>query len=129
MLRVLLPHLPARPWHGGNWPQYRAGLAGLPLELPPGPGAVYHQFAIALDSRDSLRQSLRAAGIGSDVHYPYGVHQEPRFAAGAPRLPETERLVERLLSLPIQPEVARGHVTEIAQAIAGALGRNSPQRG
>jgi dTDP-4-amino-4,6-dideoxygalactose transaminase len=102
--------------------EFRAGLAGLPLELPPAePGAVYHQFAIALEGRDGLRRSLAAAGIGSDVHYPRGVHQEPRFAAGAPHLPQTERLVERLLSLPIQPEVAQGQVPTIIAALRDGL--------
>ena len=120
VLRVLLPRLPAetaarRELAG----QYRAGLARLPLELPhQETGAVYHQFAIALEGRDWLRQRLAANGIGTDVHYPRGVHQEPRFAAGAPHLPQTERLVERLLSLPIQPEVALGHVPVIAAAVS-----------
>jgi dTDP-4-amino-4,6-dideoxygalactose transaminase len=131
VLRVLLPRLPAETAARRELAeQYRTGLAGLPLELPPvEPGAVYHQFAIALDGRDHLRQSLRDAEIGSDIHYPHGVHQEPRFADGALRLPATERLVGRLLSLPIQPEVARGHVPEIVQAIERALGRNSANRG
>jgi dTDP-4-amino-4,6-dideoxygalactose transaminase len=123
VLRVLLPRLPAETTARRELAaQYRAGLAGLPLELPPvEPGAVYHQFAIALEGRDGLRQRLAASGVGSDVHYPRGVHQEPRFAAGAPHLPETERLVERLLSLPIQPEVARGHVPEIVAAVSDGL--------
>ena len=97
-------------------------MAGLPLELPPAdPGAVYHQFALALEGRDDLRRSLSAAGIGSDVHYPRGVHQEPRFAADAPHLPQTEHLVERLLSLPIQPEIARGQVSTIIAAVKDGL--------
>ena len=64
---------------------------------------------------------MAAGGIGSDVHYPRGVHQEPRFAVGAPHLPQTERLVERLLSLPIQPEIARGQVPVIVAAVRDGL--------
>jgi dTDP-4-amino-4,6-dideoxygalactose transaminase len=74
-----------------------------------------------------MRRWLTGRGIGSDVHYPRGVHQEPRFSAGAPRLPNTERLVERLLSLPIQPEVATGNVAEIVGAIRDGLGSSTSQ--
>lgn len=123
VLRVLLPRLPAEIVERRELArQYRAGLGGLSIELPPEtPGAVYHQFAIAVDRRDDLRQSLAKVGIGSDVHYPRGVHQEPRFSRNAPHLPATQQLVERLLSLPIQPEIARGHLTEIIRAIGAAV--------
>jgi dTDP-3-amino-3,4,6-trideoxy-alpha-D-glucose transaminase len=129
VLRVLLPYLPAQTAARRDIAgRYRDGLCGLPLELPPmDPGAVYHQFAIALEGRDRLRTHLAARGIGSDVHYPRGVHQEPRFAEGAPRLPRTEELVQRLLSLPIQPEVAGPETAGIIAAIAEGCGM-SPDR-
>jgi dTDP-4-amino-4,6-dideoxygalactose transaminase len=129
VLRVLLPRLPAETAARRELArQYRAGLSGLPLELPPeAAGAVYHQFAIALENRDGLRRGLAELGIGCDVHYPRGVHQEPRYAASVPHLPRTEHLVERLLSLPIQPEIAQGHVPEIVQAVKQALGANLPR--
>jgi dTDP-4-amino-4,6-dideoxygalactose transaminase len=128
VLRVLLPRLPAEIAARRDLAaQYRAGLAGLPLEPPPeAAGAVYHQFAIALEGRDRLRRRLAELDIGSDIHYPRGVHQEPRFAADAPCLPRTERLVERLLSLPIQPEIAQGRVPEIVRAVKAGLGAASP---
>jgi dTDP-4-amino-4,6-dideoxygalactose transaminase len=129
VLRVLLPRLGGETAaRRGLAEQYRTELAGLPVDLPPmAAGAVYHQFAIAVDQRDQMRRWLTSRGIGSDVHYPRGVHQEPRFSASAAPLPHTEALVERLLSLPIQPEVAAGNVREIAEAIRDGLGSASSQ--
>jgi dTDP-4-amino-4,6-dideoxygalactose transaminase len=129
VLRVLLPRLPAETAARRELAaQYRAGLSGLPLELPPeDTGAVYHQFAVTLENRDELRRRLAELGIGSDIHYPRGVHQEPRYAANAPCLPRTEHLVERLLSLPIQPEIAQGHVPEIVRAVKQALDAAVPR--
>jgi dTDP-4-amino-4,6-dideoxygalactose transaminase len=123
VLRVMLPRLDQ---HNADRcllaTEYRATLAGCALDLPPDdPGAVYHQFAPASDDRDALRECLARAGIQTGIHYPLGAHQQPRFAAGAPSLPVTERLVRRLFSLPIQPEVARGHVAKICAAIAKEL--------
>lgn len=125
VLRLLLPDLPAQTAaRRALAARYRRGLATLPLELPPeAPGAVYHQFAVAAADRDRLRSDLAAAGIGTAIHYPRGVHQEPRYAEGAPSLPLTERMARRLLSLPIQPEVAGPQLPRIIGAVSAAVGR------
>lgn len=122
ILRVLLPRLEAANAERRQLAaQYRCGLAELPIEMPPDDeGAVYHQFAVAVDRRDALQAVLARRGIQTGIHYPFGVHQQPRFASGTSELPHTERLVKRLLSLPIQPEIARNHLPRIVQAIGEA---------
>jgi dTDP-4-amino-4,6-dideoxygalactose transaminase len=129
ILRVLLPQLGQQTAaRRALAAEYRAALAGCALDLPPDePGAVYHQFAPASDARDALREALRREGIHTAIHYPLGAHQQARFATGAPVLPVTERLVQRLFSLPIQPEVARGHIETICAVIAKELRRCSPR--
>jgi len=104
--------------------QFRSCLEGLPLELPPDDdGAVYHQFAIGVDGRTALQDFMASRGVQTGAHYPVGVHQQPRFASGAPALPVTERLSERLMSLPIQPEIARDHVPHICRILAEGVSR------
>ena len=125
ILRVMLPLLPdhtaARRAVAAG---YRAALAGSELDLPPDDaGAVYHQFAPASDLRDVLREALDREGVRTAIHYPLGAHQQARFAANAPALPVTERLARQLFSLPIQPEIARGHVEKIAAVIVRELRR------
>jgi dTDP-3-amino-3,4,6-trideoxy-alpha-D-glucose transaminase len=106
--------------------EYRRRLHGLGLGMPPdGPGSVYHQFAVACDSREALRRNLwDHAGIGTAVHYFPALHRQPAFhVAGVSRLPNTEALAESLLSLPIQPEVAGPNLARIAEAVRTEVGR------
>jgi dTDP-4-amino-4,6-dideoxygalactose transaminase len=124
ILRVMLPlladHTAARRALAA---EYRNALAHAGLDLPPDdPGAVYHQFAPAADARDALRAALERGGVKTAVHYPVGVHQEPRFAGATVALPVTERLAGRLFSLPIQPEIARGQIRMISALITKELG-------
>jgi dTDP-4-amino-4,6-dideoxygalactose transaminase len=126
VLRVKLRHLDA-----GNaarreraaW--YRARLGGLPLALPADePGHVYHLFVLTLPDRavrDRLRERLRAAGIGSDIHYPLPTHLQPAYAGlgyGEGALPVSEELAGRILSLPLFPELTQDEVAQVAAAVA-----------
>ncbi len=57
------------------------------ITLPPDDtGAVHHQFAIEVDDRDKLRHWLLDRGIGTGIHFPVGLHEQPAFAAAAPPL-------------------------------------------
>lgn len=124
ILRVLLPDLDRQiSRRRALAAQYREHLNGAPLELPLAhDGAVYYQFAIALDQRDQVRQRLRTRHrIDTGVHFELGVHQHPHFARPGLVLSVTERLGRQLLSLPIQPEVAEGRVSEIAEAVIESI--------
>ena len=99
--------------------RYREALARLHFAMPDDcRGHVYHQFAIEIDERerDRLRRHLSDAGVGTGVHYPLGLQHHPIFAA-ASELPVTDGLSRRLISLPIQPEVAEPHFDAIVAAL------------
>lgn len=124
ILRVLLPEIDQRIARRRRLAaEYRSSLAAMPIALPPlHDGAVYHQYAIALENRDAVRARLFTThGIDTGIHYPLGVHQHPRFARAGVSLPITERLGRQLLSLPIDPEVADGHVEEISRALGESI--------
>jgi dTDP-4-amino-4,6-dideoxygalactose transaminase len=92
--------------------RYDKGLRGLPLALPrrrADCGHVFHQYVVRSVERDRLREHLRAARIGTGIHYPVPVHLQPayrgrlgEFPAG---LPETTRAMGEILSLPIFPQL------------------------
>lgn len=87
---------------------------------------VYHLYVVETDGRDALRAALREAGIGSDVHYPLPSHLQPACAdlgMGPGTLPETEALAERVLSLPMYPELPIEHVQHVADVITRLTGR------
>jgi dTDP-4-amino-4,6-dideoxygalactose transaminase len=104
--------------------RYDAGLAGLPLALPnrrPQATHVFHQYVIRLAGRDALRDQLRAARIGTGIHYPVPVHQQPayrgRLALGPSGLGVTERAAPQILSLPIYPQLPSEGVDRVISEI------------
>lgn len=125
ILTVLLPNLAdGNRQRRGLAASYRRGLAdvaeiGLPADAKD---AVYHQFAITHSARDDLALALGDRGIRTAVHYQPALPQHPAFGETGP-LPVTERLSASLLSLPIQPEVAEGHVERIVEALVGICTR------
>lgn len=124
ILRVKLPHLSAdNARRRAIATRYDAGLANTGLTLPAkfaDTTHVYHQYVIQTDRRDALRKALAERGIGSGIHYPAAVHQQPAFAdpAFTPLpLPHTKALVPRILSLPMFPELTDAEVDKVIDAI------------
>jgi dTDP-3-amino-3,4,6-trideoxy-alpha-D-glucose transaminase len=97
-----------------------AAAAGAVTLPPDADGAAHHQFAIECEARDELREWLAERGIGTGIHYPVGLHDQPAFAEWAPSggLAVTERLGARFVSLPVQPEVAGDHAPWIGETVA-----------
>jgi len=103
---------------------YDAALAGTGLLAPtrdPRAEHVFHQYVVRAEARDALRDRLKEAGIGTNIHYPVPVHLQPayagRVALGPGGLPETERAAREVLSLPMYPQLADAQVAEVAAAI------------
>ena len=66
---------------------------------------------------------MRAAGIGVQVHY-VPIYRHPLFApfGVAPSdFPETERAYERLLSLPMYPELTDAQQERVVEVLAAAI--------
>ena len=81
---------------------------------------VYHLYVVDVADRDRLRAALAERGIGTGIHYPLPAHlQEPyaELGAGLGSLPVTERLADRVLSLPMFPELPLEHVDQVAEAV------------
>jgi dTDP-4-amino-4,6-dideoxygalactose transaminase len=96
--------------------RYRDGLRGL-VELPPEDG-VFHLFVVRTPQRDALKAYLAERGVGTDIHYPLPVHLQAPFAAYAGgALPNTERLANEILSLPIYPELSDDDVDYVCEAL------------
>jgi dTDP-4-amino-4,6-dideoxygalactose transaminase len=125
ILGAKLPHLDAdNARRAAIAARYTEGLSDLPLTLPAtreGCAHVHHLYVIACDERDALIEHLRGHGIGSGIHYPVPVHLHKGYAERV-RVPEaglpvTERLVGRIVSLPIYPELGAAEVEGVIAAI------------
>jgi dTDP-4-amino-4,6-dideoxygalactose transaminase len=100
---------------------YAEILQGLPLFLPhvrPDNDHVYHQYVVRVARRDAVRAALASDGVGTAVHYPYALHQQPGFRAyGAPgQFPAAEQCAAEVLSLPMSPHLS--HDTQASVAIS-----------
>lgn len=103
--------------------QYFDELAGTEIGLPlkiAGTQSVYHLFVIEHALRDALKVHLFEAGVGTGIHYPQAIHQQPAYQRklrGWDRLPVTEQLVVRILSLPMYPELQPEQVSRVCDEI------------
>ncbi len=106
---------------------YRQSLAGLPLTLPeemPWAGHNYHLFVVRVEERDSFRRRLARTGVDSDVHYPVPVHLQPAYRRLGYRrgaLPQSERAAERVVTLPLFPELTEAEAEAVAESVQRAL--------
>ncbi|MCX6053983.1 MAG: DegT/DnrJ/EryC1/StrS family aminotransferase [Chloroflexi bacterium] len=124
ILLVKLPHLIADNQKRRNLAeQYCRELESSPFGLPEkieGTTSVMHLFVIEHERRDALIKYLEGFGIGSGIHYPQAVHQQPAYIGrfkGRESLPQTERLVQRIISLPIYPELQEDQVHRVCQKL------------
>jgi len=129
ILRVKLRHLDQ--WAAGR--QNRANRYRLLFEekgltrflnYPPLPPArfhhVYNQFTVRAQHRDELKESLRSAGIPSEIYYPLCLHLQGAFANlgyQSGQMPVAEKVSGEVLSLPVFPELTDAQQDMVVQAI------------
>ena len=79
-----------------------------------------HLAVVETDDRDALRAHMEAAYIRTDVHYPIPDHRQPAFLGehASTSLPVTERLSDRILSLPVFPELREDEISRVGEALA-----------
>lgn len=102
---------------------YDGAIAGCGLpSVAHGATHVYHQYTVRIpdDHRDAVVSGLAAAGVGTGVYYPIGVHQLPPFAQSAD-LPETEKATREVLSIPVHPSLSDSEREAVARALNDAV--------
>jgi dTDP-4-amino-4,6-dideoxygalactose transaminase len=88
--------------------------------VPPSWMHVYHLFVVKHPRRDALRDYLKDHGIGTDIHYPKPLPQQPVFnqcRVGKDGIPTAEKVVSEILSLPMYPHLTREQVEIATDAI------------
>jgi UDP-4-amino-4,6-dideoxy-N-acetyl-beta-L-altrosamine transaminase len=113
--------------------RYDRLLAPLAPVIRPVPGATgdqaaLHLYAVLIDfaalgrERAAVMQQLKAAGIGSMVHY-IPVNRQPYYRRryGETRLPGAEAYYARVLSIPLFPAMQDADVDRVVDALKGLL--------
>lgn len=81
---------------------------------------VYHLYVIQADNRDDLLMKLKDDGIGTGIHYPKALHQQPAYEYMGLKegsFPMAEQCVSRYLSLPMFPELTEPMIKTVCDAI------------
>ena len=87
--------------------------------------SIWAQYTIELEDRDGLAAHLKDHGVPTAVYYPVPMHMQPayqRFPQGAGGLPVTERLRNRVLSLPMHADLDEATQDKIVAAVASYKG-------
>tara|TARA_Y100000310_G_scaffold274290_1_gene290203 strand:+ start:5766 stop:6848 length:1083 start_codon:yes stop_codon:yes gene_type:complete len=88
------------------------------VEIPP--KGVYHLYVIQHDDRDGLKEHLDGKGISTGIHYPVPLHLQPackEFGGKKGDFPESEKIADRILSLPMFPELTSEQIDYVCKAI------------
>jgi perosamine synthetase len=85
---------------------------------------VYQMYTVEVDEalRDDFVLGLREAGVGASVHFDPPVHVQPRYA-GSPAMPVTEALAQRLVTLPMYPDMSTAELEHVVAACRKLLDR------
>ena len=80
----------------------------------------YHLYVIRHAARDRLQEFLKETGIQTLIHYPIPVHLQPAYVDlgySIGDLPNTEKIANEILSLPLHMALTSDQVIHIADTI------------
>src|SRR5208283_160489 len=129
ILRLKLDHLPAWNRQRRDKAQvYRELLCTedgvmLPFEASWA-RAVYHLYVIRVQDRLGLQSDLKAAGIGTGIHYPIPLHLQKAYTSLGYHqrdFPVTERVAAEILSLPMYPQLTRADQETVVERVKDCL--------
>ncbi|HIA77921.1 MAG TPA: DegT/DnrJ/EryC1/StrS family aminotransferase [Gammaproteobacteria bacterium] len=93
-----------------------SGLLTLP-NLKPYNFSSWAQYTVEVNQRNRVQNSMTEKGIPTAVHYPQPVYAQPALAESVTHCPVTDRVAERVLSLPIHPYLS----IETQERVVGLL--------
>jgi dTDP-4-amino-4,6-dideoxygalactose transaminase len=125
-LQIKLRHLAkgnaARREHARRYDELLGNVEGLIVpQVAPGRVHVYHIYALRVQRRDWVLQTLASRGVACGIHYPVPVHlQEAYSSLGYARgsFPVAERCADEFLSLPMFPELTPEQIDYVGREVS-----------
>lgn len=100
--------------------RYNAAFASLPVQCPCSTDEDYvaHLYVLRVPDRQPFRESLKAGGIATDVHYPIPDHRQPAYPfSDLAQLDVTESACSSVVSLPCFPGMTEVEVERVIAAV------------
>ena len=106
---------------------YYTGLEGLSITLPETKSYgehAYHLFVVQVEERNEIRRRLAMCDIETGLHYPVPLHLQPGLQClglGPGSFPVSEKIAERLLSLPMHPHLTPEQAEYVCEVLTEAV--------
>ena len=102
-----------------------SGIGGMVLPFEPSwSRAIYHLYVVRVLGRREMQDSLKAAGIGTGIHYPVPLHLQQAYRSLGYRrgdFPITESVAPEILSLPMYPQLTESRQAKVVDAVKECL--------
>ena len=128
VLRVKLRYLEqwnaARQAHAGVYTEQLQGVVEAVPLVRPGASHVYYVYVVQVQERDQFRTFLEQEGIATGIHYPIPIHLQSacaRYGYTRGTLPVTEDVTERIVSLPMYPELTTEQIQRVVNAVKSSI--------
>jgi dTDP-4-amino-4,6-dideoxygalactose transaminase len=82
--------------------------------------AVYHLYVIRTEDRDGMGAHLKAAGIGTGIHYPIPLHLQKAYSSKGYKggdFPVCEKIASEIISLPMFPQLTTEQQAKVAEQV------------
>lgn len=133
ILRIKLRYLDSwnsqRRENAKRYTQLLSSITGIKTPVThPNAEHVFYVYVIETDERDHLMTQLKNAGIDAGVHYPVPLHKQPALAhlnIPSESYPHASEAANRILSIPMFPELKDHQIQTIVSVIDKCLGKNN----
>lgn len=91
--------------------------------VPADRTSVFAQYTVQVEQRAAVAERLQAAGIPTAIHYPIPLNEQPAFDIGefALATPVSRAVSQRVLSLPMHPDLTEADQVRVADALLAAV--------
>ena len=103
---------------------YNKGLSDIAeIKVPPAPNSneryfdIYQNYVLKAEKRDELFNFLKEKGVETLIKDPIAVHHHPNLGLSHFKLPYTEELAKRVISLPIFPELTNEQIEYVIKYV------------
>ncbi len=85
--------------------------------------AIYSILLPAGVDREAVQQALRSDGVPTAIYYPRPLHRQPAYREhhDGTVLPVSDRIADRILALPIHPDMDEAAACQVCDAVVAAL--------
>ncbi len=124
VLRVKLRYLDqwntARQAHAQAYAEQLQDIVEAVPVVRPWGEHVYCYYVVQVEGRDHFRAVLEQEGVATGIHYPTPIHLQPacaQYGYARGMLPVTEAVTQRIVSLPMYPELTAEQIRSVVNAV------------